>query len=149
MFDACRERERQSQSSSFTSTEVQEGAPVLSMLQPRPVVLQGMQVRRVPLEMPEVSSLLCLIWLIIPGDSHVTLSPLFVFISPSELISHLICSLIWTTSRYKSPRKTLWWLRRKPNPSSTIAFGCFLGSGWGFDMIDWLFWPYWTGKPDC
>uniref|UniRef100_A0A667Z924 Pecanex-like protein n=1 Tax=Myripristis murdjan TaxID=586833 RepID=A0A667Z924_9TELE len=45
--------ERQSQSSSFTSTEVQEGAPVLSMLQPRPVVLQGMQVRRVPLEMPE------------------------------------------------------------------------------------------------
>ncbi|XP_024921649.1 pecanex-like protein 1 [Cynoglossus semilaevis] len=36
-----------------TSTEVQEGAPVLSMLQPRPVVLQGMQVRRVPLEMPE------------------------------------------------------------------------------------------------
>uniref|UniRef100_A0A3Q2YCA0 Pecanex-like protein n=1 Tax=Hippocampus comes TaxID=109280 RepID=A0A3Q2YCA0_HIPCM len=45
--------ERQSQSSSFTSTEIQEGAPVLSMLQPRPVVLQGMQVRRVPLEMPE------------------------------------------------------------------------------------------------
>ncbi|KAK1882682.1 Pecanex-like protein 3, partial [Dissostichus eleginoides] len=42
-----------SQSSSFTSTEVQEGAPALSMLQPRPVVLQGMQVRRVPLEMPE------------------------------------------------------------------------------------------------
>ncbi|KAI4814517.1 hypothetical protein KUCAC02_003709 [Chaenocephalus aceratus] len=37
----------------FTSTEVQEGAPALSMLQPRPVVLQGMQVRRVPLEMPE------------------------------------------------------------------------------------------------
>lgn len=59
MLTACRERERerQSQSSSFTSTEVQEGAPVLSMLQPRPVVLQGMQVRRVPLEMPEVSSL--------------------------------------------------------------------------------------------
>uniref|UniRef100_A0A3Q2CYI4 Pecanex-like protein n=1 Tax=Cyprinodon variegatus TaxID=28743 RepID=A0A3Q2CYI4_CYPVA len=47
------ERERQSQSSSFTSTEVQDGAPVLSILQPRPVVLQGMQVRRVPLEMPE------------------------------------------------------------------------------------------------
>ncbi|KAE8287536.1 Pecanex-like protein 3 Pecanex-like protein 3 [Larimichthys crocea] len=51
--DPVQERERQSQSSSFTSTEVQEGAPVLSMLQPRPVVLQGMQVRRVPLEMPE------------------------------------------------------------------------------------------------
>lgn len=51
------ERERQSQSSSFTSTEVQEGAPVLSMLQPRSMVLQGMRVRRVPLEMPEVSSL--------------------------------------------------------------------------------------------
>ena len=48
-----RERERQSQSSSFTSTEVQE-APALSMLQPRPVVLQGMRVRQVPLEMPEV-----------------------------------------------------------------------------------------------
>ncbi|XP_030216749.1 pecanex-like protein 3 isoform X1 [Gadus morhua] len=48
-----RERERQSQSSSFTSTEVQEGAPALSMLQPRPVVLQGMRVRQVPLEMPE------------------------------------------------------------------------------------------------
>uniref|UniRef100_A0A8D3AGC4 Pecanex-like protein n=1 Tax=Scophthalmus maximus TaxID=52904 RepID=A0A8D3AGC4_SCOMX len=54
--DPVQERERQSQSSSFTSTEVQEGAPVLSMLQPRPVVLQGMQVRRVPLEMPEVMS---------------------------------------------------------------------------------------------
>uniref|UniRef100_A0A3Q1JIQ4 Pecanex-like protein n=1 Tax=Anabas testudineus TaxID=64144 RepID=A0A3Q1JIQ4_ANATE len=51
--DPVQERERQSQSSSFTSTEVQEGAPVLTMLQPRPVVLQGMQVRRVPLEMPE------------------------------------------------------------------------------------------------
>ncbi|XP_051903089.1 pecanex-like protein 3 isoform X2 [Hippocampus zosterae] len=51
--DPVQERERQSQSSSFTSTEIQEGAPVLSMLQPRPVVLQGMQVRRVPLEMPE------------------------------------------------------------------------------------------------
>lgn len=56
-FPFPRERERQSQSSSFTSTEVQEGAQVLSMLQPRPVVLQGMQVRRVPLEMPEVSIL--------------------------------------------------------------------------------------------
>ncbi|XP_034034311.1 pecanex-like protein 3 [Thalassophryne amazonica] len=51
--DPVQERERQSQSSSFTSTEVQEGAPVLPMLQPRPVVLQGMQVRRVPLEIPE------------------------------------------------------------------------------------------------
>lgn len=57
-FKLCvfsRERERQSQSSSFTSTDVQDVAPALSMLQPRPVVLQGMQVRRVPLEMPEVS----------------------------------------------------------------------------------------------
>uniref|UniRef100_A0AAV2JCL8 Pecanex-like protein n=1 Tax=Knipowitschia caucasica TaxID=637954 RepID=A0AAV2JCL8_KNICA len=51
--DPVQERERQSQSSSFTSTEVPEVAPVLSILQPRPVVLQGMQVRRVPLEMPE------------------------------------------------------------------------------------------------
>uniref|UniRef100_A0A3B4Y4N6 Pecanex-like protein n=1 Tax=Seriola lalandi dorsalis TaxID=1841481 RepID=A0A3B4Y4N6_SERLL len=56
--DPVQERERQSQSSSFTSTEVQEGAPVLSMLQPRPVVLQGMQVRRVPLEMPEENTLM-------------------------------------------------------------------------------------------
>uniref|UniRef100_A0A673GMG9 Pecanex-like protein n=1 Tax=Sinocyclocheilus rhinocerous TaxID=307959 RepID=A0A673GMG9_9TELE len=52
------ERERQSQSSSFTSTDVQEVAPVLSMLQPRPVVLQGMQVRRVPLDMPEENTLM-------------------------------------------------------------------------------------------
>ncbi|XP_064207810.1 pecanex-like protein 3 isoform X1 [Anguilla rostrata] len=51
--DPVQERERQSQSSSFTSADVQDGAPVLSMLQPRPVVLQGMQVRRVPLEIPE------------------------------------------------------------------------------------------------
>ncbi|MGH0174278.1 UNVERIFIED_CONTAM: hypothetical protein FKN15_008586 [Acipenser sinensis] len=50
--------ERQSQSSSFTSNDVQEGAgQVLSVLQPRPVVLQGMQVRRVPLEIPEPSLL--------------------------------------------------------------------------------------------
>lgn len=28
----------------------------LNLLQPRPVVLQGMQVRRVPLEIPEVRS---------------------------------------------------------------------------------------------
>uniref|UniRef100_A0A672ZHF4 Pecanex-like protein n=1 Tax=Sphaeramia orbicularis TaxID=375764 RepID=A0A672ZHF4_9TELE len=56
--DPVQERERQSQSSSFTSTEVPEGAPVLSMLQPRPVVLQGMQVRRVPLEMPEENTLM-------------------------------------------------------------------------------------------
>ncbi|XP_010901996.1 pecanex-like protein 1 isoform X1 [Esox lucius] len=52
--DPVAERERQSQSSSFTSTDVQEGAAVLTMLQPRPVVLQGMQVRRVPLEMSEM-----------------------------------------------------------------------------------------------
>ncbi|TSL04320.1 Pecanex-like protein 3 [Bagarius yarrelli] len=51
--DPVQERERQSQSSSFTSTDVQDVAPALSLLQPRPVVLQGMQVRRVPLEMPE------------------------------------------------------------------------------------------------
>ncbi|TRY54135.1 hypothetical protein DNTS_034821 [Danionella cerebrum] len=51
--DPVQERERQSQSSSFTSTDVQEVTPVLSMLQPRPVVLQGMQVRRLPLDMPE------------------------------------------------------------------------------------------------
>lgn len=29
----------------------------MNLLQPRPVVLQGMQVRRVPLEIPEVRSL--------------------------------------------------------------------------------------------
>uniref|UniRef100_A0A671SEI7 Pecanex-like protein n=1 Tax=Sinocyclocheilus anshuiensis TaxID=1608454 RepID=A0A671SEI7_9TELE len=56
--DPVQERERQSQSSSFTSTDVQEVAPVLSMLQPRPVVLQGMQVRRVPLDMPEENTLM-------------------------------------------------------------------------------------------
>ncbi|KAL7844438.1 hypothetical protein SRHO_G00229770 [Serrasalmus rhombeus] len=56
--DPVQERERQSQSSSFTSTDVQDVAPVLSMLQPRPVVLQGMQVRRVPLEMPEENTLM-------------------------------------------------------------------------------------------
>uniref|UniRef100_A0A8C1FBQ9 Pecanex-like protein n=1 Tax=Cyprinus carpio carpio TaxID=630221 RepID=A0A8C1FBQ9_CYPCA len=56
--DPVQERERQSQSSSFTSTDVQEVAPALSMLQPRPVVLQGMQVRRVPLDMPEENTLM-------------------------------------------------------------------------------------------
>lgn len=71
-FHTCRERERQSQSSSFTSTEVQEGAPVLSVLQPRPVALQGMQVRSVPLEMPEVSSLCCLP----AADAHLNMSAL-------------------------------------------------------------------------
>nr|XP_006131680.1 pecanex-like protein 3 isoform X1 [Pelodiscus sinensis] len=45
--------DRHSHSSSFNSTEVPEGTPALSLLQPRPVVLQGMQVRRVPLEIPE------------------------------------------------------------------------------------------------
>ncbi|XP_045546064.1 pecanex-like protein 3 [Salmo salar] len=52
--DPVAERERQSQSSSFTSNDVQDGAPVLTVLQPRPVVLQGMQVRRVPLEMSDM-----------------------------------------------------------------------------------------------
>lgn len=88
------ERERQSQSSSFTSTEVQEGAPVLSMLQPRSMVLQGMRVRRVPLEMPEVSS---------PSRFQ----PLGPLVPLSELIvSSPASSLIWITSRSKSPRKT-------------------------------------------
>ncbi|XP_059574358.1 pecanex-like protein 3 isoform X3 [Alligator mississippiensis] len=46
--------DRHSHSSSFNSTEVAEGGgPGLALLQPRPVVLQGMQVRRVPLEIPE------------------------------------------------------------------------------------------------
>uniref|UniRef100_A0A8C8S6Z7 Pecanex-like protein n=1 Tax=Pelusios castaneus TaxID=367368 RepID=A0A8C8S6Z7_9SAUR len=45
--------DRHSHSSSFNSTDVPEGTPALSLLQPRPVVLQGMQVRRVPLEIPE------------------------------------------------------------------------------------------------
>lgn len=48
-------------------------------------------------------------------------------------------------SLYKSRRKTLWWSKRKANPNSTIASGCSLGSGWGFDTIDWLCWPCWTG----
>lgn len=50
-------------------------------------------------------------------------------------------------SLYKSPKKTHWWLRRKPNLSSTTVFGCCLGSGWGSAMIGWLCWPCWTGKP--
>lgn len=50
----CFGRDRHSHSSSFNSAEVPEGTPALTLLQPRPVVLQGMQVRRVPLEIPEV-----------------------------------------------------------------------------------------------
>ncbi|XP_067877905.1 pecanex-like protein 3 isoform X2 [Heterodontus francisci] len=49
--------DHQSHSSSFTSADVPEGMPALSLLQPRPVVLQGMQVRRVPLEIPELDFL--------------------------------------------------------------------------------------------
>ncbi|XP_064359258.1 pecanex-like protein 3 isoform X2 [Dromaius novaehollandiae] len=45
--------DRHSHSSSFTSAEAAEGPPGLGLLPPRPVVLQGMQVRRVPLELPE------------------------------------------------------------------------------------------------
>ncbi|XP_053134223.1 pecanex-like protein 3 isoform X2 [Hemicordylus capensis] len=45
--------DRHSHSSSFNSAEVPEGTPALTLLQSRPVVLQGMQVRRVPLEIPE------------------------------------------------------------------------------------------------
>ncbi|XP_074087164.1 pecanex-like protein 3 isoform X3 [Macrotis lagotis] len=45
--------DRHSHSSSFHSAEVPEAAGGLALLQPRPVVLQGMQVRRVPLEIPE------------------------------------------------------------------------------------------------
>ncbi|KAM8971273.1 pecanex-like protein 3 isoform 6-T6 [Sarcophilus harrisii] len=45
--------DRHSHSSSFHSAEVPEAAGGLALLQPRPVVLQGMQVRRVPLELPE------------------------------------------------------------------------------------------------
>ncbi|XP_056657309.1 pecanex-like protein 3 isoform X3 [Monodelphis domestica] len=45
--------DRHSHSSSFHSAEVPEATGGLGLLQPRPVVLQGMQVRRVPLEIPE------------------------------------------------------------------------------------------------
>ncbi|XP_028916129.1 pecanex-like protein 3 isoform X1 [Ornithorhynchus anatinus] len=45
--------DRHSHSSSFHSAEVPEASGGLALLQPRPVVLQGMQVRRVPLETPE------------------------------------------------------------------------------------------------
>ncbi|XP_025734588.1 pecanex-like protein 3 isoform X8 [Callorhinus ursinus] len=45
--------DRHSHSSSFHSADVPEAAGGLNLLQPRPVVLQGMQVRRVPLEIPE------------------------------------------------------------------------------------------------
>lgn len=116
--NSCRERERQSQSSSFTSTEVQEGAPVLSMLQPRPVVLQGMQVRRVPLEMPEVSSLSCLMWQIFPernscksaqtpSSSEETVTNFPCRLQP--WINHLsfTSSVVWSGSRVfaRVPRK--------------------------------------------
>uniref|UniRef100_A0A8D2Q5W2 Pecanex-like protein n=1 Tax=Varanus komodoensis TaxID=61221 RepID=A0A8D2Q5W2_VARKO len=50
--------DRHSHSSSFNSAEVPEGTPALTLLQPRPVVLQGMQVRRVPLEIPEENTLM-------------------------------------------------------------------------------------------
>ncbi|XP_060711807.1 pecanex-like protein 3 isoform X3 [Hemiscyllium ocellatum] len=49
--------DHQSHSSSFTSADAPEGMPALSLLQPRPVVLQGMQVRNVPLEIPELDFL--------------------------------------------------------------------------------------------
>ena len=49
-------RDRHSHSSSFHSADVPEATGGLNLLQPRPVVLQGMQVRRVPLEIPEVRS---------------------------------------------------------------------------------------------
>lgn len=52
----CTHRDRHSHSSSFHSADVPEATGGLNLLQPRPVVLQGMQVRRVPLEIPEVSS---------------------------------------------------------------------------------------------
>lgn len=52
----CACRDRHSHSSSFHSADVPEAAGSLNLLQPRPVVLQGMQVRRVPLEIPEVRS---------------------------------------------------------------------------------------------
>ncbi|XP_023566272.1 pecanex-like protein 3 isoform X5 [Octodon degus] len=47
--------DRHSHSSSFHSADVPEATGGLNLLQPRPVVLQGMQVRRVPLEIPEDS----------------------------------------------------------------------------------------------
>ncbi|XP_051900937.1 pecanex-like protein 3 [Pristis pectinata] len=46
-----------SHSSSFTSADAPDGIPALPLLQPRPVVLQGMQVRRVPMEIPELDFL--------------------------------------------------------------------------------------------
>lgn len=56
IHDCCSHRDRHSHSSSFHSADVPEATGGLNLLQPRPVVLQGMQVRRVPLEIPEVSS---------------------------------------------------------------------------------------------
>uniref|UniRef100_G3UBP2 Pecanex-like protein n=1 Tax=Loxodonta africana TaxID=9785 RepID=G3UBP2_LOXAF len=50
--------DRHSHSSSFHSTDVPEAAGGLNLLQPRPVVVQGMQVRRVPLEIPEEQTLM-------------------------------------------------------------------------------------------
>lgn len=56
LHGCCAHRDRHSHSSSFHSADVPEAAGSLNLLQPRPVVLQGMQVRRVPLEIPEVRS---------------------------------------------------------------------------------------------
>lgn len=56
LHGCCFHRDRHSHSSSFHSADVPEAAGGLNLLQPRPVVLQGMQVRRVPLEIPEVRS---------------------------------------------------------------------------------------------
>uniref|UniRef100_A0A8C8UCR2 Pecanex-like protein n=1 Tax=Peromyscus maniculatus bairdii TaxID=230844 RepID=A0A8C8UCR2_PERMB len=50
--------DRHSHSSSFHSADVPEAPGGLNLLQPRPVVLQGMQVRRVPLEIPEEQTLM-------------------------------------------------------------------------------------------
>ncbi|CAO2584339.1 Pecanex-like protein 3 [Lemmus lemmus] len=50
--------DRHSHSSSFHSADVPEATGGLNLLQPRPVVLQGMQVRRVPLEIPEEQTLM-------------------------------------------------------------------------------------------
>ncbi|XP_037373468.1 pecanex-like protein 3 isoform X4 [Talpa occidentalis] len=50
--------DRHSHSSSFHSADVPEAAGSLNLLQPRPVVLQGMQVRRVPLDIPEEQTLM-------------------------------------------------------------------------------------------
>lgn len=55
-------------------------------------------------------------------------------------------SLRWIMSPFTSLRKTRWWLRRRPNPSSTTAFGCSRENGSGCATTVWPSWLSSTGE---